>query len=57
MGLGKDEDQLKTMIEKRQVNRQKEMESFFDHLASKYANSSKKVKLSSGKKVKSRTKK
>ena len=52
IGLNSEGDALKMMIQKRQKDREQEMDSFFDHLASKYGNPNKKVKNSSKKESK-----
>ena len=57
LGINDEETELKAMIMKRQENRHKEMDSFFDHLASKYGAPSKKMKSSDNKKRKSKIKK
>uniref|UniRef100_A0A803KBR9 DnaJ heat shock protein family (Hsp40) member C9 n=1 Tax=Xenopus tropicalis TaxID=8364 RepID=A0A803KBR9_XENTR len=43
MGLGDDSDDLKALIQRRQNDRKKEMDSFFDQLEAKYCNTSKKA--------------
>ena len=52
MALSNDENELKLMILKRQKDRQNEMDSFFDHLASKYGKPEKSPKKPNSKRGK-----
>ena len=56
IGLDAGEDKLKAMILKRQENRGRAMNSFFDQLEAKYSKPSKKAKTSSERKKKEKKK-